>query len=522
MSRDGPMRSGKAEAGSETELKLRVSPRRRGKALAALRAIAGSRRPSMQRLAATYYDTPGLELRQQRIALRVRREGRRWVQTVKGGGSAVSGVHQRSEIETPLAGRVPDLSRLPRHLLTRILLRHDAGATLVPVFETEIERTLFRLEPAPRVVVEAALDCGVLRSGRRREAVCEIELELKSGPVMALFVLARQLAARLPLALEHRSKAERGYALHLGAIAPPQKALPVPLKPGMTAGQAFRTIAFSALAQVQANEHGAANADDPEYLHQMRVGLRRLRALLRLFREPLAGQAQSHADALRDIAAALGTAREWDVLVNETLPAVPDRFVPARLLAVCQQARSAARSLAKKSIKTITYNDSMRELGQWLVEPGVRSGAAWQAPAAAVAAGILADAYARVRKRGRRLAMRTPAELHRLRIAVKRLRYAVEFFADLFQVKAMERQRRLLSDLQDILGCINDAAAVEGLFAAARRSGLRVPAAAAQAVIDWQRRLAGVQRRKLDAAWRRLRRAKRPWERLARRSKGVR
>ena len=521
MTRGGPVRSGNGEAAPETELKLRVSPRHRREALAALRAIAGSRRGATRQLVASYYDTPSLDLWQQCIALRLRREGRRWLQTLKGGGSAVSGVHRRIEIEAPIAGPEPDLSRLPRHPLTRVLRRRDVAEALAPVFGADIVRTLFLLEPAPGVVVEAAFDCGVLRSGRRREPVCEIELELKSGPLPALFALARQLAERLPITLEHRSKAERGYALYRDGIAPPSKAVPVTLSPGMSAGQAFHAIAAASLAQVQANEHGAANADDPEYLHQMRVGLRRLRSVFRLFGDRLGEDVQSHDEALRTIAAALGPAREWDVLVTETLPAMPDQPAQADLLAVCEQQRRKARSRSKKSIKTNTYNESMLALGHWLVEPSTGSGAAWQEPAAAVAAHILAGCHARVLKRGRRLSSRTPAELHRLRIAVKRLRYAVEFFTDLFQVKAMARQRRLLAELQDILGFINDAAAVEALLAVARQNSRRMPGTAAQAVIDWHLRLAGVQRGKLDSAWRRFRQAKRPWERPARRLKDV-
>lgn len=516
MTRGGTVRSGNGEAGSETELKLRVSPRHRREVLAALRALSGPRRGSTQRLAATYYDTPGLELRQQRIALRVRREGRRWMQTVKGGGSAASGVHRRIEIEAPLAGPVPDLSRLPRHPLTRILQRRGAADALAPVFETEIVRTLFCLEPAPEVVVEAAFDCGILRSGRRRESVCEIELELKRGPVAALFALAQQLVARLPFALEHRSKAERGYALHLGAIAPPLKAAPVLLNAGMTAGQAFQAVAASALIQVQANEHGTANADDPEYLHQMRVGLRRLRSLLRLFRELLGDEALPHAEALRAVAAALGPAREWDVLVTETLPPLAAALsvhaaMPA-FLAACEIQRRQARKLSKKSIKTNTYNYSQLLFGAWLdAADWSARGAAWGAPAQHCAADILERWHARVLKRGRRIGRRSDEELHRLRIAVKQLRYAVEFFATLFRARGMALLRERLAELQDILGSINDAAAVAPLVgrAAAAAGG---DAQVLAGIVIGHSEARGLQERALlQAAWRRFRATRRPW-----------
>jgi CHAD domain-containing protein len=101
--------------------------------------------------------------------------------------------------------------------------------------------------------------------------------------------------------------------------------------------------------------------------------------------------------------------------------------------------------------------------------------------------------------------------LHRLRIAIKKLRYAVEFFNDLYQVKAMAVQRARLEKLQDILGCINDAVALESLFATARSNARRWPAAAADEVMWQHQQLALQQRKRLASAWRRYRAAAQPW-----------
>ncbi len=511
----GRRQSGETTAAAEIELKMRVPPARLREVLA-LPLLLPERGSATRKLAATYFDTPALDLWRRRIALRVRREGRRWVQAVKSGGSVTSGVHQRLEIEGVLRDRHPDLSILPRHPITKILRSRKVAESLAPVLHTEITRSLRLLEPAPGVLIEVAIDRGFIRSGRRREQVCEIELELKSGPVTALFDLAQQLAEEMPLALEHRSKAERGYDLFRGETALPVKAAPVVLTREMTAGQAFLEIAAAALAQVHANERGVIHSKDPEYLHQMRVGIRRLRSAFSLFRDLLGDVAAPQVATLRVIAGALGPARDWDVFVTETLPMVRPALA-AHVAAetfeqVCQRCRQVARANAIKSIKTITYNKSMLLLGSWLAARGSDGdNPAWQQPARSGAIRILAARHARVLKRGRHLERRTSAELHRLRIAVKQLRYATEFFSALFPARSMATLRDRLARLQDILGRINDAAAVLPLLSAAAADD-REFIAAAGIVTGWCEARASAERAALQIAWRQFRAVRRPWQ----------
>ncbi len=510
-----PRASADAAVATEVELKLRFPPSRLREVLT-LPELSGVQRGSSQRLAATYYDTPALDLWQRRIALRVRRERGRWVQTVKGGGSAASGLHRRLEIDSLLVDGQPDLSRLPQHPVTRILRSRKVAEGLVPIFHTEITRSLRLLEPAPGVCIEAAIDRGTLRSGRRRRPLCEIELELKSGPVTALFDLARQLALRIPVALEHRSKAQRGYVLFRDAEEPPVKALALELGRAMTAVEAFRAIAGNALAQVHANEHGVVHSDDPEYLHQMRVGIRRLRSAFRLFRDLLGDAGAPEAGALRGIAAALAPARDWDVLVVETLPMASDALAlhhaaPA-LLEAGERERQRARALAIRSIKTDGYRNSMMALGRLLAIPDDQpDSAAWRQPARECAAQILAHWHARVLKRGRRLDRRSSAELHRLRIAVKQLRYAVEFFNGLFAPRRMSALRQRLMRLQDILGNINDAASVVPMLESAAAAGGPDVQLAADKIVAWCADRTAGERTELRAAWRRFRAASLPW-----------
>ena len=154
----------------------------------------------------------------------------------------------------------------------------------------------------------------------------------------------------------------------------------------------------------------------------------------------------------------------------------------------------------------------MLKLGRWLATLPPAGIAAWREPARTPAARVLATRHARVLKRGRHLEQCTDDELHQLRIAVKKLRYAVEFFAGLFQIKAMAVQRARLARLQDILGSINDAAAVEPLLAAAIAAAPgRTVGTAVRSMRDWHHARATTQRAKLQLAWRRFRAARRPW-----------
>jgi len=507
--------AGTTAAAAEIELKLRLPRASLRQALASPLLVA-ARGARTQKLSATYFDTPALDLWRNRVALRVRREGRRWVQAVKAGGSAASGVHMRQETETVIAGARPDIAVLPRDPATKILRSRKIAGTLIPVLSTEITRSVRLLEPAPGVLIEVAIDRGVIRSGRHRDPVCELELELKQGPVTALFDLAQRLAAEIPVALEHRSKAARGYALFSAGVAAPVKAEPVFVTRDMDAGAAFRAIAAAALAQVHANEHGVISSADPEYLHQMRVGLRRLRSALGLFRDLLGDAVVPHAAALRTIAVELGVARDWDVLVTETLPqmreAAPPAAGTAAFDAACAACRQAMRRKSKKTIKTIGYAKAMLALGCWLGSPETTASAPWREPASAYASRVLVARHARVLKRGRHLAQRSATDLHRLRIAVKKLRYAVEFFAGLFQVNDMTVQRARLARLQDILGRINDATVVESLLDAAIAAAPgRAVAAAADHVLEWHRARAVAERGKLQLAWRHYRAARRPW-----------
>ncbi|MDP2056767.1 MAG: CYTH and CHAD domain-containing protein, partial [Thiobacillus sp.] len=301
----------------EIELKLSLPPQQ---VEAFLKRMARRRSaPVQQELITRYFDTPEFALSAQGVALRVRRVGRRWLQTLKTEGERCGGLSQRAEYEMAIARGTPDWTRFPAEALA--LVPEVLRAQLVPVFETHFRRTAWLLKGKGSAQIEVALDVGEVRAGERSQPICEIELELKAGQPDALFALALDWAQQLDCVPLDISKAERGVRLAHGEGAAPVKSAPVALSSDMSVEDGFAAICQACLAQFQANFPGVLASDDIEYVHQARVALRRLRAALRLYRR-VCGLPDELMDGLRTLAAALGPARDWDVLCAETLPVI--------------------------------------------------------------------------------------------------------------------------------------------------------------------------------------------------------
>ena len=506
----------------ETELKLLVPPEA-VRRLAAHRLLKGRERPSKRRLYSVYFDTPTLDLWRQGIALRLRRDGRRWVQTVKGGGAAQGGLHQRLETETEVAGPAPDLARIDDQGLADALASPRLRAQLKPVFTTDFIRSSRLLELDSGAHVEASVDQGVIRSGKLSEPVSELELELKDGGPHQLYELALKLAEDVPLSIGDRSKAERGYALAHGKPDAPVKARPALLDRGMSVIGAFKAVMWAGFAHLQANERGMLEGRDPEYLHQMRVAVRRLRSAISVFAPlfPDAEIAPARA-GLQWLAASLGPARDWDVFVIETLPPIESEFGAHDGLmdftARCEKLRRRANARARRAVRSARYRHLTLSLAAWLAGEGwmtqldSRPRAALQAPLAEFARAVLEGRYGQVRKKGRKLGKLSPSALHRLRIAIKKFRYAADFFAGLYEPAVTRVGLKRLARLQNILGAMNDAATVANLMAHGFSGAAgRCVIEAKGILLGWSRGRAATLKRELRSAWKEFRTAERFW-----------
>jgi len=520
--RPAPRTPSVSTSNSEIELKLSV-PHRALRRLAAHRLLRGSSRPVASRLYSVYFDTPALDLWRKGVALRLRREGRRWLQTVKGEGTVHAGLYRRLELESEVAGPQPEFARLRNGDLADVLASPQVRAQLRPVFVTDFSRSRRLLEFGPGLTVEAAIDCGEIKGGGRLERLNELELELKKGTAAQLYDLALKLLKDVPLAVENRSKAERGFALARGDRAAPVKARPAALSTEMSVEDAFKAVMWASLAHLQANERGMLEGADPEYLHQMRVALRRLRSALGVFTPLFPAETIAPVTAeLKWLAALLGLARDWDVFMTETLPPVHEEFGEhAALTAFGQQCSGLRRTAARRARRTVAsqrYQHLVLTVAgwltaeQWATQMDDAGRARLAGPVRAFASSVLEERYGRVRKRGRKLVTLSPAELHRLRIAIKKFRYAADFFAGLYDGKRARETLKRLARLQDILGAINDAATVGNLVSDALRGPQGRRASEARGILlGWSRGRAATLRRELKTAWNPFRAAEKFW-----------
>ena len=443
----------------EIELKLAAS----ADVLAAVRkhpavAAVARGRPRTTHLTTTYYDTPRRDLAAAGVALRLRHARGRWLQTVKGAGSVAAGLHRRSEYEWPLEAPRLDRTKLARTPWRKLFA---SGAAYRRVFATDIERSEQPLAFADGTRATLCLDVGEIRAGRRRMPISEIEVELQTGDPSRLFELASTLAADLPLRLEHASKAARGYALAGGSPAGPRHARHVELAPEASAHSALQTLGRECLAQMEVNA-AAMGSPDPEYLHQLRVGWRRLRALLKLA-APLASPqtVASLEEELRWLGSELGPARDYDVFALETLAKVAAEFRGERGIARLRRRAGAHRRRAAKRARTAILSPRTQKLflalGAWLASPA-QSSEPTQAPNSARdrARGLLEEGHDKLCKRAKHAHRLDPERRHRARVAAKRQRYAAEFFASLFSGKRVDAYLQALSRLQSALGRLND------------------------------------------------------------------
>ncbi len=445
------------------------------------RAVLTGVEPQVKHLMASYFDTADHLLRTRGLGLRLRREGKRWVQTLKAGPATGSSLTKRSEWESAarLVQARPqiDLSLLRGSPLPRLLARRGGVSALTPVFQTRVVRTTWMLDYRG-AQVEVALDVGALvarRGGRRLvEPISELEIELKSGKPARLLELAIELvghgrdsATLLPLA---RSKAERGYALALGESAPTAKAsaggFRESVTPDMRTTEVLRAVIAHGVAVVVANAEAVRGTYEPEHIHQARVALRRMRSAARLLDRQQRDLRPKLTVELRWMTQAINAARDWDVLVDSTLPAWSESAAgnsahAQRLLISAGRRREAARAAAVAALSSHRYARAVLGLQRWSLSTPTSGPALPKfAPRA------LGRAHARLFEAARFLTASSPERRHRVRILAKRLRYALDVLGAALPSEAVADYLNRLANLQDELGALNDLVVAQQLIAA--------------------------------------------------------
>jgi inorganic triphosphatase YgiF len=455
--------------GIESEVKFEASTRDLQK-LAAARILRRSdgQLPRHKYLVSTYFDTPKLLLRKNGISLRVRQAGKKRVQTIKtvNGGISLS----RSEWEHKLQGDEPDLRAARGTALQPLLsgkLKRELKRDLEPIFATHVQRTLLPIRSG-NSRIELALDEGHVRAGRKSSPLAEVELELKRGTASDLFKAARLVAGVAPVKVALKSKSEHGYDLITDQPSRAFHGSKIVLRHDISVAAAFQVIGRSVLRHIAANEP-AVRAADPEGVHQMRVGVRRLRAAIAVFSELLdCKQTEQIKRDLKWLAGKLGPVRDLDVFLKGKIESF-ERLDSAtaglpELKSELIYRRDVAAESAKVAITTARYRLLIFNIlewiedGRWLRQPRSQGKRKIRQ--------FAADLFERRTRKARRKAKKAGEvdahARHKLRIAIKKLRYALYFFETLYshdgRAKALSRYKKHLKDLQDSLGALNDIA----------------------------------------------------------------
>lgn len=449
----------------ETELKLAIAPEDVEKLMQhpLLRNIKHVK--PAQRLYSTYFDTYNHTLLQQGIGCRIRKIGKKRIQTLKTAGFGLGGLHQRQEWESNVDSDVPNLELIPEGVLpNRVVSRFHQ---IEPLFTTDFQRTLWNVVEGENHV-EVALDQGQIKTQTRTLPLSEVELELKEGDPSILYQMALQLQETIPLTIENHSKAARGYMLHTPHSPVYHKAPPVDLSATMTVEASFIAILWHCLSHLNANEDMVLYGDDIEGVHQMRVALRRLRSCLSLHKDVLPEMKESELSReLKWISLILGVARDWDVF-NLTLQEMQQHSTASQLIlqdlqTIVTNARMNAYTAVRDALRSPRYSRLLLLLGKWITQRGWRQELnsaviiQLEQPVIGFANRVLQTQYAYVCKRGKQLQQLDATKLHEFRIAIKKISYGSRFFASLYPVKGVKRYVKKLSLLQDELGILNDA-----------------------------------------------------------------
>ena len=483
-------------ADREIELKLLVEP-------ADLPVVANRLRqsptaysgPEAKWLESRYFDTPDRRLAGRGVSLRVRRIGRvasaggptaddlgdAYLQTVKAKGNGHGAHTERGEWECPIEDWIPRLERIgDPDALDRLGLILPEELELVVA--SELERTIVLVEQpvpdAPPAIIEVAFDRGRLvarpdnDSGQEVvEPIAEIELELKAGPTQGLYLLLGELRRWARLEITTIDKADRGFRLASGAGPAAVRATNPRLDREASVGEALNLILTNCLGQWLRNIAPARDGGTIEGIHQLRIAVRRSRSALAIFAEALEpAERKAWNERLKTVVTATGPARVLDVFSTQLLPgiaaAAPAETAPA-LAAVAARAE-ADRTIANAEARVFLESDAHAALvldwASWVALEGWHDRASPAAvevsasPVVELARALLAKRHKRVKNLGRDFARLSDVERHEVRLALKKLRYGVEFLGGLFPGKAAKRYAKAAAALQDELGLLNDQA----------------------------------------------------------------
>ncbi|HWR43664.1 CYTH and CHAD domain-containing protein [Sporomusa sp.] len=507
---------------TEAELKLRLAdPACLDRLLTTplLRELS-TQPPSAQTLETTYYDTADQRLLKSRLSYRLRLADGQWTATVKADGTSDGGLHQRTEYNMPADSPLPSIEPF---LTTDIgdRLAEAAGDTpLEPIFSTHFERHLLDIITPDGSSIELALDHGEILAGDKQQKILELELELKAGHSKALIWLGAALSEEFPLLPEQDSKLYRatllaGLANELGRDTPQ----PSPLKKNSAALPAHQVLSeiiiFTIHETVAAQQNYLSNPADPEALHDFRIALRKLRALLH-FSKPLLSVEESTQwqSKLSIWGNRLGDVRDldvfsaaWDELADYMAKILPHSSNKPALAALIANKRQNVRDSLYTAVAAGQITPVL--LGLWsFIESSTDKAIEDPSPTfKEFSLERLTYWLQQFLKLGDELDLADLNAVQKLRTSGKRLRYTLESLSPVLPGNTRLLSKRL-EKLQDLLGNIQDVSYTPPLLhELVKASASRLTHRDAGLITGWQLAKSSAAINNWDKVWTKVKKA---------------
>lgn len=465
---------------------------------------------SWERLSSTYFDTEDGALAKRRLSLRLREEGANYIQAVKAKGDNAA---SRMEYEVAIAKAEDFPAPVGNEEIDALI--ESLIPKLIPVAGTAVDRWAAEISYKD-AKIEIAVDLGQAesRDGEGRifaGPLAEVELELVEGDRNAVFDFARLLTDNAPLRLSVGTKLEAALALQDPANPTPKRE-----KDNIDSETSTTEVLGASLTQIAARlaelQPALIDYRRPEGVHQMRVALRRLRAIERIFRRYVRSDEISRLAArAKLLASAMGPARDWDVFLEETLPAAQQgAYAPEGLRALKARAEVARAAAWQDAVAAV----SGPEFAGFLIDV-MAAGTlmAWREdgkkalslPVREFAPKALDRALKKARQTAKQaIGAHELAARHPLRIALKKLRYPIQLFRGIYPKTHRKEYMAALSTLQDAFGAVNDAVVAQGLADRAAKSegeGGEGLMRAAGFISGYKAAEAREAAKKIDAAW---------------------
>lgn len=420
-----------------------------------------------QHLQAAYIDTPEFLLAKSGVALRLRKEGRQWVQTLK---IATANPLDRIEHNVPLVSsgaQMPSWS-IDHHQhhqageLLKKLLPHLSTENLRICYQTDVWRRKVHINTR-NGILEYALDEGIIFTNspknRLQERVCELEIELIQGSPADVMRHAQAMVKRFKAYVDTRNKAERGYLLAKGlSVSPASRAELVSLKNCTTKAKVIHRLLDACLMQILPNQ-SALNLNghnQDEHLHQLRVGLRRLKTLLKYLASNDLFLSPENQIALREAFQQLGEHRDDSYISGTLNPLMRSLSGPSIDLQAGESlphpnlvTKSVRFQLLLLDIMLLRYSPSLegeeiklsKNTADNIRKPFVKT---------------LKRAYQFCFTQSAQINFLEDEKIHELRKRLKFLRYSLEFFKDWFDKNKFKPFFKLLTRTLEELGQFND------------------------------------------------------------------